>query len=291
MMVRWAALLVLILPMGAVNHASPCGRDTITVDGAPLELELNIMEVAPFSQEKKRKGARNPDWATPQFKFGLNTGMTGYPQNANGRRLSALLNRSLRPELVLSPSLEWHAEHSFVRLECGLDLHQDLSYDARMLDDSLYALVADGAGGLEQWVRYTYDLGIELDTLEVPISRYTQQSATFAVSLGSNSLSKGGNRSSSALQWWAGFHFRLGWNGRKEMDINRIPVELPAPASSSGTDRNDWEPATVSGLGLQCGLSLPMRIKEWSWILNGAWTSGLVSRWALTAGIQRRWGS
>ncbi len=289
-MTRWAAVLTLVLPMGAVISASPCGQDTITVDGVPLELELNIMEVAAFSPEKEKRGTRNPGWISPQFKLGWSAGMTGYPRNANGQRLTAFLERSLRPEFVLSPSLEWHAERSFLRLECSFDLHRDLSYDARALDDSLYAIVADGSSGLEQWVRYTYDLGIELDTLEVPTSHYMQRSAMIAVSLGSNSLPERGIQRSSSIQWWAGFHLRLGWSGRKEMDVNRVPVELPSPAEVLGSDRNDWEPAALSGLGLQCGFSLPMRRQEWSWILNGSWTAGLASRWALTAGIQRRWG-
>lgn len=275
---------------GAPLLALPCGRDTITVDGVPLELELDIMEVAPYVDGKGRKGGVRRTSPAPSFNLDLMAGVTGYPRNSSGERLSAYMGRGARPLMGFSPSVDWRGARSFLRLACALDAHQDWSFDASALDDSLYALAPDGDGGLEQWLLYDYELGIELDTLEVPTSRYVQRSAMVAVSLGGYNGRPGSRRGTPSLEWWAGFHLRIGQNGREANEINRVTSGLPSPASALGGARNDWEPITVTGVGMQCGLAKALRKPEWSWVVKASWTAGLVSRWSVAFGVQRQWG-
>ena len=71
---RYAVLFILILSFGHALAFSPSHRDTITVDGVPLALELEVSQV-PSSALDPNKKARNLSRRGPDLVLGVGSGM------------------------------------------------------------------------------------------------------------------------------------------------------------------------------------------------------------------------
>lgn len=288
--VGWLAFLSLVsLSSVAVAHG---GRDTITVDGQPLELQLDIMEVAPFvegpSKGKVRRTARpGPDWV-----LALGMGAVQHPDDALGTRVSRFAGKGARPALDLRVGPEWSGDRGFLRMTMGFQSYRDWSFISTALDDSLYALAPDGAGGLEQWTSSFYpSLGIELDTLPVPMEPHRVMAASFGLSFGGAWSTSRGDQGVGRSRWWAGFHGRFSASGRGPTEINRVALDaVPAPPGQEGAARHDWEAPRHVDWGVQGGASGPLGDTAWDWTCILDWSGGRVSRWAAVLGVQYRMG-
>lgn len=270
-----------------------CIADTIIIDGQPLELELDILQGQADAEgpglEPDRTIGKTRKWKGqgPDVLLGFGAGVAVQPQNAKGEHLARFLGKGARPLPTLRAAMEWRNGPSFFRLQGAVDLSTDWAFDATALDDSIYGLAADGAGGLEQWISRTYELGIELDTLPLPVAQYT-------VTSGMLGFNFGGSRSKRAFQggdfrWWAGFHYRMTRSSRGASDVNRVASSgLPSAADVTGNARQDWDPAQHGALGIQAGASGRLGHPNWHWLLVGQWTAGSQSRWAMTAGLGYR---
>lgn len=259
--------------------------DTITVDGVPLELELNIMEVTPpRPPAKEGKGKLLRGRAMPDVLLGVGAGTMMRPTNAQGQTLDAFLQRGLRSSLGGNLAFEWRQQDMFLRFNLSADVMNEVAFDARFLDDSLLAVEPDGIGGLEQHIFRTYELGIEVDTLSLPTSRHTLTSGVLGISLGgvrSNPRGRG-----ESFRWWAGFHWRAVKGTRGASQINRMMSDrLPSPSDVEGEQRNDWEPNRATGWGVQAGLSRNLGNGPLYLSLLGQWTAGEQGRWSCMAGL------
>jgi hypothetical protein len=273
-----------------MGHAHGESRDTITVDGVPLELELDILEVDPVrsSQDRRKRirgwGGQGPDVLV----FACGAGSLS-PRNATGEGVAAFLGRGLRPGMLLGAASEWKSERRFLRVEAEVGRSTEWTFDAVALEDSLFGVAHDGAGGMEQWVFTTYDIGIEIDTLPLPV-------AMRPVALGGLGLNLGGfwrgtstGRTGSAGQWWAGFKGSWIASRRGSTEVNRIAAEgVPSAAAIVGEARNDWEPTSHFSWGLGVGVAAPLGRSGWSWVAKGQWSAGPIPRWAIHAGLQFR---
>ena len=82
--------------------------------------------------------------------------------------------RSIRPTVAVEAAWIWRGRsQSPIGLRGGVQ--EVWTYDVQDLDDSLYAVADNGAGELEQWIQRTYELGIEPDTIALPVSRNLAQ--------------------------------------------------------------------------------------------------------------------
>jgi len=266
-------------------------KDTITVDGTPILLELAITETDPavvshsVKGKVKRGSRRGPDVCA-----GLGTGWILHPDNATGDRLSRFIGKGDRLSISVPWAAEWEQGARLVRLELGLETHCDWAYDATFLDDSLYQIAPDENGGLEQWVAIDVgDLGIELDTLPLPTLLYASKSATLALCTG-GVLNQGRTNKGLIHRWWMGFHGRWTWDNRTEREVNRLPdAMLPSPAQTTGSDRNDWEENRHFTWGLQAGASRRIRKTPVEWMMSGQFVAGPRPRWSVMLGVQYRW--
>ena len=281
------SLLLLGFPPSA---AADSGQDTITVDGVPLILELDVTEMAGFEQPKGRVKSRSL-FGKPDLLLGATAGVTRHQENAQGMRLSGYLNKGFRPTMGITSALEWKSGPGIVRLEAGLDLHEDWAYDSAALDDSLFGLAPDGNGGLEQWVYRTYDIGIELDTLPVPVALVREQAIRIGLSFGGD-WEMGRRAAVGTWRWWTGFHGRWSRSGRLSGQVNRISsTMLPSPAGVEGAERNDWEKLKAWVWGWTGGVAFPLGPKGWSGLVCGRYAAGDRGHWAFNVGLQYRWGT
>lgn len=266
------------------------GRDTITVDGQPLELQLDILEVAPFGgvpEKGKIKRAMGPG---PEVVLAIGTGVVLHPDDEVGRSLSRFMGKWPRPKMEIMPGLEWTGQRGFFRVAAGFEAYSDWAYSSTALDDSLYAIAADGAGGLEQWIsNFFSSLGTELDTLPLPAATHGVKAVSVAMSFGGALKSGRLDQDMGDARWWAGFHGRWSDAGRGPSDINRVPLEgRPSDARWLGAERNDWEEPRHMDWGVQGGLSWPIARSPWSGICLVDWSGGTVARWSVSLGLQRR---
>ena len=275
----------MLLACSSASFGAMVLSDTITVDGIPLQLELDIMEVSPpRPPANKGKGKTIRGRNMPDVVVGVGWGAMMRPTSAQGPTLDAFLQRGLRPVSGANLTLEWRQERMFLRVNVAGDVMKEWAFDARFLEDSLYEVEPDGSGGLEQRIFRTYDLGIEIDTLSLPTSAHRVTSGVVGISLGG--IRSGPRSGQELFRWWAGFHWRAARGSRTPSQINRmIPDGLPSPAGVEGEQRNDWEPNQSSGWGVQAGLS-----KNWAngplyLRLIGQWTAGDQGRWSCMAGL------
>ena len=259
--------------------------DTITVDGVPLELELNVMEVVPPQPPAKGgKGKLLRGRVMPDVLVGICGGVLRRPTNAQGQTLDAFLQRGLRSVAGGNVAFEWRQQDMFLRLNLSADVMNEVAFDALFLDDSLLAVEPDGSGGLEQHIFRTYELGIEVDTLSLPTSKHTLTSGVLSISLGG--IRSNPRDRSESFRWWAGFHWRASKGTRGTSQINRmISDRLPSPAGVEGEQRNDWEPNRAAGWGVQAGLSRNLDNGPFYFSLLGQWTAGEHGRWSCMAGL------
>lgn len=262
--------------------------DTITVDGIPLELELNIMEVTPpRPPAKEGKGKLLQGWVMPDVLVGVGGGVLMRPTSAQGQTVDAFLQRGVRPCIGGNMAFEWRQQDMFLRLNLSADVMSEMAFDARALDDSLFAVEPDGSGGLEQHIFRTYELGIEIDTLSLPTTAHTLATGVVSISVGGIRGNPRGRGES--FRWWAGFHWRASKGTRGPSQINRlISDRLPSPADAEADERNDWEPNRATGWGVQAGLSRNLNDGPLCLSLMGQWTAGDQGRWSCLAGLGYR---
>lgn len=281
-------LVVLLFAGLSLSGSAMSLSDTITVDGVPLQLELNIMEVTPpRPPAKEGKGKKLRGRAMPDVLVGFGGGVLMRPTSAQGETLDAFLQQGLRSSAGGNMAFEWRQQDVFLRLNLSADVMNEVAFDARFLDDSLLAVEPDGNGGLEQHIFRTYELGIEVDTLSLPTSNHTVTSGVLSVSLGGVQSSPRGR--GERFRWWAGFHWRAAKGTRGPSQINRmISGRLPSPAAAEAEERNDWESNRATGWGVQAGLSRNLNQGPLYLSLMGQWSAGDQGRWSCLAGLGYR---
>jgi hypothetical protein len=287
-------LLLLCLGVAHVGRASGLPRDTITVDGVPLELELDILEVDPVIEPyKSSRGGqkRVVGWGGqgPDVLMAACGTLDMNPRNATGEGVSAFMGRGVRPGLLVGPALEWKGEYRFLRVEAEIGRSTEWTFDAAALEDTLFGVAPDGTGGLEQWVYTTYDIGIEIDTLPLPAMLRRRSLGSLGASLGGFWGGAGLGRTQQQGKWWAGFKGTWIASRREATEVNRMAANgVPSSAAIVGEARNDWEPREYFSWGLAAGASGPWGRGGWSWVVKGQWAAGPMPRWAVQAGLQLR---
>lgn len=271
-----AAFLLAAVFSFSVVLATP--KDTITVDGAVLRLDLDIRE-----SDGAKEGARvRSPWVNPERK--LTVWMAGvWTLNSDqGMAIAARAGRPIRPGSYAE--LAWTWTHDARRVRVGLSGggREVWTYNTEALDDSLYAVAGSQAGGLEQWIQRTYDLGIELDTLPLPVNRRVVQEARFT-------LDRGGLMGrDNTWSWWAGVHLNLTRLVRAPSEAERLPVSgRPDGDQVLGPDRSDWVSEVTTGWGMQVGMENKLN-REWSWAMRAGWNAGIRSGVWCTVGLACR---
>lgn len=272
-------------------------QDTITIDGVPLELNLALSKEeggGPAADLPPKPNSKTRTWRgeSPDILVGLTGGVGGQLASPVGIGLGRITGRSPAACGALFVAMEWQGQGPFVRVGFEAKRWTEQAYAAGALNDSIYSLGSDGMGGLEQRIRFTYpDLGIELDTLPLPVSIVPVQSLGIAVSLGGTPDAVRRSRRPGP-RWWVGAKGEWVRSARTEQQINRVSEgALPAPSTALGAERNDWEPTKYWSVGLRGGLAVPMGRKGWECLLMGDWSGGSAPRWGASVGLQKRWGN
>ena len=278
---RWGCLLVSWIFVCKGAWAVP--RDTITVDGAVLQLDLELSEAGP---RETVDGRGLSPWARPEMKVSVWTGGVRMLEGVQGQSLESVAGRSVRPCASAEISWTWTQEDRLLRLGLSAGVREVWTYDANTLDDSLYAVSGSDGGGLEQWIQNTYELGIELDTVPLLFDRRLAREGRAMLERGG----KLGGRRGGEWTWWAGVHLFLVHLDRESVESERLPVVgRPDEGQILGRDRADWIPMTTLGWGLQVGVEHNLD-GNWSWAVRGGWTSGLRSGVWCRAGLAHRLG-
>ena len=282
-------LLILTFSAGQIMAGEQCLQDTITIDGAPLELELAVSQ-APKPFEDTGGKVRNLSRQRPTVLLGLGSGFSWHANSALGPHVSRFIGKGTRPAATMHAGLEWSAKRRFFRCDAAFSAWNSWSYDAAFLNDSLYQLQADGQGGLEQLIRFTYpDLGLELDTLSLPTSTYAMQSVSFGLAFGGE-IGKGSTGRKLPCRWWLGATGRMTQSNRENSAINRVGESaLPSPSNVLGEARNDWEPTELWSMGIKLGASVPFGRQGWEGTVNGFYSGGVAPLLGLNMGVQKRW--
>ena len=265
--------LILLLLGGSVHASQATTRDTITVDGVALRLDLDVQKAGRSTDP----GRGVSSWARPELELSLWTGGYRSSESVQGAPVEVVAGRSIRPTVAIEAAWIWRQDDRSLRLGLRGGIREVWTYDVQDLDDSLYAVAGNGAGELEQWIQRTYELGIELDTIALPVSRNLAQELQL-------SLDRGGRlgRRAKAGRWWAGVHVGIAMLDRAVTEVERLPVNgRPEPASVMGEARLDWVDTMTLGAGLHVGMSTA---------LGSGWTCGWRTGW--TAGLRSgMWGS
>jgi hypothetical protein len=290
-------LLLAVVNLGWNAPQLSLSQDTITIDGVPLELNLALSKEevgVPDVDAPSKSKSKTRTWRGefPDVLVGFTGGVGGQLVSPVGLGLGRFMGRGSDACGALSVAMEWRGQGPFLRLGFEAKRWTEQAYAASALNDSIYGLGADGVGGLEQRIRFTYpDLGIELDTLPMPVSAIPVQSLGFALSLGGTSDAHRRSRRPGP-RWWLGAKGQWVRSARTEQQINRVPEgALPSPANVLGTDRNDWESTQYWAVGLHGGLAVPVGRRGWECLLIGDWSGGSAPRWAASVGLQKRWGN
>ncbi|MDB4676429.1 hypothetical protein OAH93_02175 [Flavobacteriales bacterium] len=282
-------LFILFLSAGQAQALRPVHKDTITVDGVPLALELEVSQ-EPISSPDARKKVRNLSRRSPALVWGMAPGVGWSSNSALGQHVSRFIEKGARPSATVLAALEWSAERMFFRCEGAFSAWNAWSYDASFLNDSLYKLESDGEGGLQQLIRFTYpDLGIELDTLSLPVSLHAVQSLSLGIGAGGVMGKKQGGRK-APRRWWCSITGSRLQSRRGINQVNRVlDSTLPSPAGTLDENRNDWEPAKMWSMGLRVGASFPWGRQGWEGLVIGQWSGGPAPLSRISFGIQKRW--
>lgn len=248
------------------------GRDTITVDGTALRLDLDLRESDRLdgSGVESGQGRSLSPWARPDWHLSIGAGGASASATAQGQALDAVAGRPVRPLGILEMSWTWSQDGRFLRLGLAGGAREWWTYDVTDLDDSLYAVSASVDGGLEQWTQRTYDLGIELDTVPLPVARRLGSMARISLERGGGF---GGPRQ-NRWRWWAGLHLEGMRVARQPGEAERLPISgTPQDASVVGPDRMDWVELNTLGWGIQLGIEHALD-SRWSCALRSGWTAG-----------------
>lgn len=280
--VRAGCTCLLVFFAAQAHAGSMAGRDTITVDGAALRLDLDVRESARLdgSTSESAQGRSLSPWARPDWHLSIGAGGASASATAQGQTLDAVAGRPVRPLGMLEMSWTWSQDRRLLRLGLAGGAREWWTYDVTDLDDSLYAVSASVDGGLEQWTQRTYDLGIELDTVPLPVARRLGSLARISLERGGEF---GGPRQ-NRWRWWAGLHLEGLRVARRPGEAERLPTTgTPQGASVVGPDRTDWVELNTLGWGIQLGIEHALD-SRWSCAFRSGWTAGPRSgAWAALA--------
>ena len=267
---RLACLSAAVFSFSVVLATS---KDTITVDGAVLRLDLDIREYEGAGVTAHSPRVK-PDLKLTVWMAGIRT-----LNSSQGTTIAALAGRPIRPGSYAELAWTWVQDARRIRVGLSGGARELWTYNAEALDDSLYAVVSSQAGELEQWIQRTYDLGIELDTIPLPINRRVAQEARFTLDRG-GSMGRGHKWS-----WWGGLHLNLTRLIRVAAEAERLPVSgRPDGGQVVGPDRSDWISEITTGWGVQLGVENKLN-REWSWAIRAGWNAGMRSGVWCTIGV------
>lgn len=236
----------LLLLGGGHAKAAASEQDSITVDGVPLLLSLSISEEGSEGDGQEPKGRAQRRRLPPEFSASMSAGGSVFAGNAAGMPVARFAGRGFRPTGAVQGRWMWSGPRMSWRLGFEMEACSDLRYDFRQLEDSLYALDADGQGGIRQLTRQTYDLGIELDTVPLTLEQGVMRSS--AITLEWRKSTRSGSRSTWSL--WGGAWARVVHWPRAEPAAERVPESgLPDPRGITGSHRSDWMAETTWGAG------------------------------------------
>ena len=280
MKARW---ILFFLAVVSPFMARCCNQDSITVDGVPLALGLEV-RTSPEQEESSRPSVKS-GVLKPTIITGI--AVTGWHQiaDAAGSSLAQFSGASVQPALSASMGSIWRTESKQWKLEAQWGRFRCLTLDILNIDDSAFALAPDGQGGVEQWVQRTYDLGVELDTLPLGLEARAMQMASVSLSMGSRADGRGRKK------WgcWGGLQAKWSRLLRSETEVERISGNgLPMGEDVLGSSRLDWVPIQTWTLGAHGAIERHLN-PRWSALLCGEWNSGLRSHWALSLGVSHRW--
>ena len=273
--------LILLLLGGTVHASLATTRDTITVDGVALRLDLDVQKAGRSTDP----GRGVSSWARPELELSLWTGGYRSSESVQGAPVEVVAGRSIRPTVAVEAAWIWRQDDRSLRLGLRGGVREVWTYDVQDLDDSLYAVAGNGAGKLEQWIQRTYELGIELDTIALPVSRNLAREFQL-------SLDRGGRlgRRVKSGRWWAGVHVGIAMLDRAATKVERLPVNgRPEPASVVGEARLDWIDSMTLGAGLHVGMSTVLS-PGWTCGWRAGWTAGQRSGMWGAVRLGRRWG-
>ena len=266
---QYAVLLVALVFF--FSEAQAASRDTITVDGSVLRLDLDLRESAGVTGKVRSRGLS--PWAKPEVKLAVWVGGVRMLNSVQGTSLEALAGRPVRPSSHIELVSTWTQDDKHLRLGFSGGLREAWTYNVTELDDSLYAVAGSQGGGLEQWIQRTYDLGIELDTVPLPFNRRLAQEARIMLDRGGSM----GQGRGADWSWWAGLHLNLIRLVRSPAEAERLPLlGRPDDEQVLGPDRSDWISEVTMGWGLQLGVENNLT-REWSWAMRAGWNAGLRS--------------
>ena len=273
--------LILLLLGGSVHASLATTRDTITVDGVALRLDLGVQKAGRSTDPGRGVSSR----ARPELELSLWTGGYRSSESVQGAPVEVVAGRSIRPTVAVEAAWIWRQDDRSLRLGLRGGVREVWTYDVQDLDDSLYAVAGNGAGELEQWIQRTYELGIELDTIALPVSRNLAQEFQLSLDRGGRL----GHRSKSG-RWWAGVHVGIAMLNRAVTEVERLPVNgRPEPASVVGEVRLDWIDSMTLGAGLHAGMSTALG-SGWTCGWRAGWTAGQRSGMWGAVGLGRRLG-
>ena len=147
MKARW---ILFFLAVVSPFMARCCNQDSITVDGIPLALGLEV-RTSPEQEESSRPSVKS-GVLKPTIITGI--AVTGWHQiaDAAGSSLAQFSGASVQPALSASMGSIWRTESKQWKLEAQWGRFRCLTLDILNIDDSAFALAPDGQGGVEQWV-------------------------------------------------------------------------------------------------------------------------------------------
>lgn len=281
------AMLKLGMMMVALWWLSPAAfatspQDTISVDGVPLTLNLDVQTLE-SSSTTKSNNTKGRLFKPTIYAGVLSNAIRQFPDLA-GRTLADASNHSIQPGAKALAGIQWASESKQWRAELELGSWRMLTMDVLTLDDSAIALMPSAEGGVEQWVERQYDLGVELDTLPVPLTSRWAQFATLSFAMGGRKPVRRGK----SWTWWFGAQLQWAKLRRSATELERIPGSgVPDKSNVVGPDRTDWVPHQTIGGGLRFALERNFNA-QWSAMLRTEWNSGRRANGIIAVGLVHR---
>lgn len=263
------------------THARGEVKDTITVDGVPLQLNLDVREgVVPSEDGATGRGKRMSGWS-PVPHVAMAPGMGVWAQDVAGVSVSRFAGRPVTRRWAGEAGLTWSTDRLNFRVVASAGVAHIRTADLTSLQDSAVAIMADGAGGIEQHIVQTYELGQELDTVALATENRWVQSAGVGFRMGSQ------DRKGAGLRLWAGAGIRWSKLDRKAGELERLPATgMPERLAVQGDQRQDWVPKST--LGWEVTITVERRWQgPWSSEFGATWCSGPRGRTGLHLSIAR----